>query len=166
MFLSEVHATPLIQWYSSKVDGWIAAVLMVPPIAVTYVMASGLWIGDINKAGLGAAAGLFVAMLYRSLILPIRYGIGEDSLIICAGLTRQVIKFALIDRVCPSRNPLSSPALSLDRVRIQYRSGLLGMILISPEPRAQFLSELTKRANLVRKGDCWEREVAEPIESI
>ncbi len=166
MFSSEVHATPLIQWYSSKVDGWIAAVLMVPPMAVTYVMASGLWVGDINKAGVGAAAGLFVAMLYRSLILPIRYGIGEDCLIVCAGLTRRVIQTALIDRVCPSLNPLSSPALSLDRIRVQYRSGLLGMILISPEPRAQFLSELSKRANLDRNGDCWERASTEPNASL
>jgi hypothetical protein len=42
-----------------------------------------------------------------------------------------------------TRNPLSSPAMSLDRLRIEYGQGKA--IMISPEPRAEFLRQLEHR---------------------
>lgn len=41
-----------------------------------------------------------------------------------------------------TRNPLSSPALSLDRLRIEYGRRA---IMISPDDKARFLEELQKR---------------------
>ncbi|MBI4563804.1 MAG: PH domain-containing protein [Planctomycetes bacterium] len=62
--------------------------------------------------------------------------------------------------VAPSRNPLSAPAWSLDRLRIDYvrPSGRKAFLLISPRERTAFLDELTKLAKLERNGERWIRK--------
>ena len=40
----------------------------------------------------------------------------------------------------PTRNPLSSPALSLDRLRIDYGSGR--SIMVSPEDKDKFIGDI------------------------
>ena len=49
-----------------------------------------------------------------------------------------------IESVTPSRNPLSSPACSLDRLHVRYRGSKRG-VLISPDDKAGFLHELVMR---------------------
>jgi hypothetical protein len=53
---------------------------------------------------------------------------------------RLVISVADIQRIRPTRNPLSSPALSLDRLEIRYGKG--GLVMISPKDREGFLDAL------------------------
>jgi hypothetical protein len=48
-----------------------------------------------------------------------------------------------IRTVTPTRNPLSSPALSLDRLRIDYGRGR--RIMVSPRDPGAFLRELRRR---------------------
>ena len=51
----------------------------------------------------------------------------------------------------PSRNPLSSPACSLDRLLIRYGRR---QIMVSPKDRLAFLDALARRGSqLVRDGD-------------
>jgi hypothetical protein len=50
--------------------------------------------------------------------------------------------------VVPTRNPLSSPALSLDRLRIEYGQGRA--IMISPADKGPFLRALEERRMAVR----------------
>lgn len=40
-----------------------------------------------------------------------------------------------------TKNPLSSPALSIDRIEITYDSGF-GMVLVSPKNKQKFISLL------------------------
>lgn len=48
-----------------------------------------------------------------------------------------------IDEVPPSDSPLSSPALSLDRLRVSYRArGADRFVLISPQDKGGFIREL------------------------
>lgn len=57
--------------------------------------------------------------------------------------------FSAILRVHPSRNPLSSPAWSLDRIAIHYReNNRRGYALISPVRREEFMTLLGQRARL------------------
>ncbi len=49
-----------------------------------------------------------------------------------------------IESVIPSRNLLSSPACSLDRLHVRYPSSRRG-VLISPEDESGFLSGLVLR---------------------
>ena len=48
-----------------------------------------------------------------------------------------------IKTVTPTSNPLSSPALSLDRLQINY--GRWGSIMISPKDKEAFIQDLEKR---------------------
>jgi hypothetical protein len=82
-----------------------------------------------------------------------RYGLTETHLIVRYGLVRQRVALADITAVAPTRSPLSSPALSLDRLRITYGTGVFKNVMISPADKKQFLVELALRARLVRDGD-------------
>lgn len=69
------------------------------------------------------------------------YRIVEDQLIIrCGFLYRKTIAIADIVSVKPSRNLLSSPAASLDRIEVRYRSR--DFVLLSPLDKQGFVRAL------------------------
>ncbi len=127
------------RWYSSKVDWWLALLLAIAPvIALARVAAGG-----------GMFEPLVLLVVYVGLVFPMRYGISGDFLVIRSGLLRRRIPLASITRVAPSRNPLSSPALSLDRLEIRH-GGLSRRTLISPAERSHFIVDLAFAARLRR----------------
>ena len=70
------------------------------------------------------------------------------------------VPLAEIESVTPSRNPLSSPACSLDRLHVRYRSSKRG-VLVSPADKPGFLHELVSRCpNLRLVGDRVEQREA------
>jgi hypothetical protein len=137
------------QWFPSKVDWWLGLLLVVAP-AVTLIATLTAPPSERLEGLLGTAV---LAAVYLGLVFPMSYGLTDSELIVRHGLVRQRIKLADIVEVTPTRNPLSSPALSLDRLRITFGSGMFKKVLISPAAKAEFLVELALRARLVRKGD-------------
>jgi hypothetical protein len=109
--------------------------------------------GAINDLLVGIAVAVFVAALYVGLLFPIRYGINDTHLIVRHGLCRYRIPLADISEVQPTRNPLSSPALSLDRLRIQFGQGFFKGVMISPAERDRFLNDPAERTGMKREGD-------------
>lgn len=146
------------RWYRSKVDWWLAVILAIPPVAAVAVMAAGLVGGELPVVGIGATMTAIMAAVYFGVTFPIRYGFDELHLIVRHGLCRQMIPLAKISNVRPTHNPLSSPALSLDRLWVQYGTGLFRAIMISPAERDAFLNDLSQRAGLKREGDRLVRE--------
>jgi hypothetical protein len=140
------------RWYPSKIDWWIAALLAMAPIATV-----GGFILTVVAGGTGtvvAAGGVVViAAVYLGLVFPMRYGIDDTHVIVRHGVVRQRIPLADITEVEPTRNPLSSPALSLDRIRITFGTGIFKSGMISPAAKAEFLDELATKAKLRRDGD-------------
>lgn len=142
-----------ILWFRSKVDWWIAILLCVPPIAAVVANVS-LLMGEKNAEWpAGAIAALVVLGIYAGLVFPMRYGLGNGRLIVRSGLLRKTISLTDVVEVRPTRNPLSSPALSLDRLRIQYGQGFFKGVMISPAHRQQFLAEMARLAGLSRDGE-------------
>ena len=135
-------------WFRSKVDWWIGGTLCVPPIVAVVVCVNFMVNGRINELPWAIGGVLFVALLYFGLVVPIRYGLGEHCLEINFGLCHSRIDYASISYVTPTRNPLSAPALSLDRLEVGYGGGVFGMALISPADREHFLKELAARSGL------------------
>ena len=132
-----------IVWFESKVDWWVAVLLVATPLitlaaAVLAVAAGGALLPAVLPC-------LFIAALYFGLVLPVRYGVSSRELIIRHGLVRRRIRIDSITRIRASHNPLSSPALSLDRLRVDYR-GWLRAVLISPNDKAGFIRLLSLRA--------------------
>jgi len=70
------------------------------------------------------------------------YEIKDSTLRVVAGPFRWKIDILTIINVKRTRNPLSSPALSLDRLEVRY--GKWGIILISPKNEVRFGEELVR----------------------
>jgi len=109
--------------------------------------------GSMTDLVIAVAIAIFVAGLYCGLVFPMRYGLSETDLIIRNGMCTQRILLSEISEVHPTRNPLSSPALSLDRLHVQFGKGFFKAIMISPADRDRFLDELAQQAALKRDGN-------------
>lgn len=141
------------QWFPSKVDGWLAAILLIAPL-VSLVGFLDPKVFESTTVLLLALAGPAVfAAIYGLLVFPMRYGISADELIIRHGVVRQRAPLAKILSVEPTRNPLSSPALSLDRLKISTGPRARDSIMISPADRDGFLALLAQRTGLAREAD-------------
>lgn len=132
--------------YRSKTDWWLGAVLWVAILALV-ASAGSLWVaGGPPALRLGTAACfLAVAAFVLWILRGTRYELQPDRLVVRSGPFRWTVPLPAIREVRPTRNPLSSPALSLDRLQVSYRGSKLG-IMIAPEPRSDFLQALAARA--------------------
>ena len=122
--------------FPSKQDAWLKWLLIA---TVVIEFASGvaiLWLGPERwPGGLLVVAAFFVEWLRRTTY----YVVEPNELTIHSGPFRWGVPLAAIDQIAPTRNPLSSPALSLDRVRIDYHLGTRHRaIMISPLDRNSF----------------------------
>jgi len=145
--------------FPSKVDRWLVLLL---------VAAWGLSFASVASA---VTSGGPASILYSTVALQIlvfgfvvwiftttRYIVGEGALVVRSGPLRWRITLEEIAEIVPSRNPLSSPALSLDRLEVRYGRGR--RLLISPRERRSFLEAvvarspgLTLEGERVRRGD-------------
>jgi membrane protein YdbS with pleckstrin-like domain len=143
------------EWFPTKVDTWLAILLIVAPL----VSAIGLVIpgtfASLETILVSLAGPLVFGLIYTLLVFPMRYGIDREhgQLVIRHGVVRQRVKLSEILRVEPTRSPLSSPALSLDRLLVSKGDGFTDSIMISPAERERFITLLAEQANLVREGD-------------
>jgi hypothetical protein len=148
------HAEVNVRVYRSKRDAWLMVILWATLLgtaagAVAIMFASGILIGRLLTALFMLASGGFVAWI----AFGTRYTLTDRTLLIRSGPFRWTVMLDSITRVTPTHNPLSSPALSLDRLQITYR-GAFSNLMISPEPRADFLRDLAARSPSLRlEGD-------------
>jgi hypothetical protein len=124
--------------YPSKVDWWLPVVLTIPPILDLGI---GIFLLSINKQlGLVVIAlGVVIGIVIAALVFPCRYTVTDTEVLIRCGLIHQRIALRDIVGVTPTSNPLSAPALSLQRVRIDLKQGYR---LVSPADRAGFIREI------------------------
>ena len=146
-----------VVWFKSKVDGWMGAILVMVPLIQFGASIYAVSIGD-GEGLIASVIGLaFVAAIYGLLVVPVRYGITDDALLVHFGVIRQRIRFDAIREVYPTRALWSSPALSLDRLAITTGRGPFNLTLISPERREEFLALLSARAGLRWDEKRWAR---------
>lgn len=124
----------------SAVDAWLVAVLAAAAATALVPLARGGAPAEI-AAGLVAVGALLAAIVLLG--WPCTYTLAEDRLLIRSGLLLRVeIPYARMRDAYPSCNPLSAPAWSLRRIRIDLDRGIA---LISPLDRERFLAELRQR---------------------
>ncbi len=146
-----------IRWYRSKVDWWLALVLCIPPIASVGVCIALVMDDKAAELPWGLVSVLFVLGIYFGLVFPMRYGLDDNFLHVRFGLCKQRIPLISVLQVFPTRNPLSSPALSLDRLHVQFGAGVFEAVMISPSDQDRFLDEFAQRAGLMREEDRLQR---------
>jgi len=129
--------------FPSKVDAWLAAIVVVAAVAALCVTGA-LLVSDVpSRLPLAVFLGAIGGVLPLWVMGATRYIVGPGELRIVSGPFRWRVPLSEIRAVAPTRNPLSSPALSLDRLRIEYGRGK--WIMISPRDRQAFVSELRRR---------------------
>jgi hypothetical protein len=140
--------------FKSKRDGWIVAVIWAGALLSV--------VGGVAQLSSTAPLAFRFAMLVLLIsaaafmlwvLYSTYYTLTDEHLLIHCGPFRYCVPLAEIDMVKPSRNPLSSPAGSLDRLLIKWNKERK-RILISPSRKTDFLRELDSRcAQLTPEGD-------------
>ena len=121
--------------YKSKVDLWLFCLLSgssVLPIFLVVFIGGPLWPALI----ICGATALFIVWLYCAT----KYEVTKDEIRVHAGLYKVKIPIKSIKSVAASRNPIASPAFSLDRLEIRYDQN--SMILISPKDKNRFMADI------------------------
>lgn len=133
--------------FRSKVDAWLAATIIAAAlVSVAAAVAVAVGTGLVQSPSLAVA---LAALLLIGAVLPLwilrstYYTLDARYLYVRSGPFRWRVPLQDIRAVRPTRNPLSSPALSLDRLRVEFGRG--GSIMISPGDKDGFLTELERR---------------------
>lgn len=132
--------------FRSKIDTWLLIVLTCAVVACLYGATET--VKRTEEIGV-ALSGLIIGLLTIGAVLPTwillmtRYRLGDEVLDVRSGPFSWSVPIVDITNVEATRDPKSSPALSLDRLRISY--GADRELMISPEPREQFLRSLESR---------------------
>ena len=134
--------------HRSKKDSWLVLIIALVGLVLAGATTYQLFANGISHPPTWILLLSFLFFLAVILIFayPISYEITPPDLLIRSGLTRSRITLSSIEAVQPTRNPVSSPALSLDRLQIDYRKNAkLTSTLISPERKDAFLNELLQK---------------------
>jgi hypothetical protein len=133
-------------YFPSKRDWWIVGLIW---LGVMVSLVGGIM--PLVVAGASWSEGLLLVSLLvgmDSLMLWVLYGTGytitPDRLLIRCGPFTFPVTIHGIDSITPTRSPWSSPACSLDRLKIVY--GLSHQsVMISPSDKSGFLSAIVQQ---------------------
>ncbi|BDD12700.1 hypothetical protein FUAX_51320 (plasmid) [Fulvitalea axinellae] len=128
--------------FKSKVDFWLFAPVFAI-LAYTSVLPfwkSGFSTDALIASSVSVSSAVFVIHLFKTTVYRITDN-GRLS-VKCSFLINEDILVSDIKEIHKSHNPLSSPAMSLDRIKVIY--GNDHYILLSPEDKRLFVAELLK----------------------
>jgi len=133
-------------YFPSKRDWWIVALIWLGVLVSVVGGIVPLVIGGVSWTELLMMGSLLVGM--DSLMFWVLYGTGytitPDRLLIRCGPFAFHVTLNGIDSITPTRSPWSSPACSLDRLKIVY--GLSQQnVMISPSDKSGFLSAVVQQ---------------------
>jgi hypothetical protein len=130
--------------FRSKVDAWLVLALvlaLLPPFAfgVAALKAGEAWLSHV-------AVGVGVLLFIAWLILPTKYTVTAKDVVVQCGPFRWRINTREITQITPSRSLTSSPALSIDRLKIEYDLGRKA-VLVSPVDKEAFIAAVRSAQN-------------------
>lgn len=136
--------------FISKIDFWIALVLWGSSsllIAIPFLQWKRSKSGSLVQSIVLTVILLpFIALMLMP-FFGMKYTLTNSQLLINNGFSTQRIELADITYITPTRNPLSAPALSLERLEINYKNT---EVLISPKDKLGFYQEIQARNPNIR----------------
>jgi hypothetical protein len=131
-------------FFVSKVDAWISGIAVAAGFKCLSI-AAPMVLFSTSSAERAVLAGVVLVTLVLPiwLLLDTNYTVTGEELRIHSGPFRWRIALSEVRAVSPSRSWLSSPALSLDRIRVQY--GVARSVLVSPREKQRFVDCLRER---------------------
>jgi membrane protein YdbS with pleckstrin-like domain len=135
--------------YPTKKDIWLVLIVALGGFGLLVQLINLIIVKGVHypETWILFAASIFYFGIIMLFAYPVNYEITASTLEIRSGiLLHYKIPLSSIVRVVPTRNPLSSPAWSLDRLRIDYlKNGKKRVIMISPKDKKTFLRKLIER---------------------
>jgi hypothetical protein len=154
------QSNPIVHY--AKVDWWLAALiggmgLFMAAISAT-ILVIGLTkggmtsVGEVGPAGFPLCSGVLLGLMLWG-CYNVRYEITPSDLKLHFGpFFLAALPLDAIVAVYPTKNPLSAPAPSLDRLRVDYqkKNGRAWFTLISPQDKEGFVRDLARAAPRLR----------------
>ncbi len=134
--------------FRSKIDWWLLLIFVVITANIIFKIYQ-----EVHHSSMGTN---FSHLIIYSLVIVViwfpifsTYYVVENSTLVIKSLVfRWKINIDDITQIEPTHNPLSSPALSLDRLKISYmKNGRMTSIMISPKEKEDFISALCNNPN-------------------
>ncbi|MCW5658428.1 MAG: PH domain-containing protein [Burkholderiaceae bacterium] len=131
--------------FRSKVDAWLvlvlvaAAVVALAAAGAAFRQTSGMaLLAPVAVVAIGAALPIWI-------LVSTAYVVESRTLHIRSGPFSWRIPVSSITSIKPSRSPISSPTLSLKRLRVEYGTGK--SILVSPADQQAFMHAIEGAKN-------------------
>lgn len=129
--------------FPSKIDGWLIPIMVISFVGlITALIAVMVTATPWPVRVLTVVIMVLVIFLLFSVFRSTYYEVREQALRVVSGPFRWTIPLDQITDVTSTRNPLSSPALSMDRLKISY--GKRKFVLISPADKDGFIAALER----------------------
>lgn len=134
--------------FRSKIDWWLLLIFVVITANIIFKIYQ-----EVHHSSMGTN---FSHLIIYSLVIVViwfpifsTYYVVENSTLVIKSLVfRWKINIDDITQIEPTHNPLSSPALSLERFKISYmKNGRIAKVMISPKDKEGFLNTLRNNPN-------------------
>lgn len=143
--------------FHSKIDAWLAVVVLGGSLLLILVPLWEWRYNSNNSLSKKLLTTILTVPFSLLLLLPLvntKYTLTDNQLIVHNGFYSSSIDLIDITSITPTRNAVSSPALSLDRIEIQYvDADGNNSTLISPKDNQVFYQALQKRNPNLKKDD-------------
>jgi len=126
--------------YRSKVDTWLGSILWGMSIGMLFVTWKVIHTPVPGRFIIAIVILILGVVLPLTLLVTTVYKITNASLLIQSGVFNWEIRIKDITKIEFTNDPISSPALSTDRIRIEY--GTDKSVLVSPANKEEFLQDL------------------------
>ena len=128
--------------YRTKIDWWLGILLGGTMVLMLYIVIEPLIHGEGIQLGM-----TIVSVITLLIVLPlffIKYTFYSTHLLISCGIYgKERVEYHLIRQMKETKNPISSAAMSLDRLQIDYmEKGYHQTVLISPVRKKEFIHRL------------------------
>lgn len=120
--------------FKSKVDSWMAIIFLFIPIVMIYAVIT-------EPDAVTILITALMILLLVVLFFGTRYVIDGEELIIYGGISKKRIPIKQIKSLRPTKNLISAPAMSLDRIEIMFDPNTQ-MALVSPKEKELFVNKL------------------------
>ena len=136
--------------FRSKVD-FIPMLLLVLAVFLLDTPAMGFAIPAMAHVDNLAPFALFLVAAFIPVLLvlaafPVRYHMSGRELVVRSGLLRWTIPISSLHRASMGRGVRPAPALSMDRIRLDYQRGeRVRTLYVSPVEPQEFLAALVER---------------------
>jgi hypothetical protein len=131
--------------FKAKIDWWMQLII-VSFLALNIWALFGLFTGEVGSIILAIIFTPTNVFLMVPMWLNTYYLFDESELLVKCGLGKGTrISYSQITSVSKTRNPISSPAPSLDRLEVRYKSksgGFSDTVIISPKDKTGFIEQL------------------------